>query len=225
MKAAVYEGVGKIKLVERPNLKAEPGEVIVKIKYCGICGTDVHAYQHEGVFPPGIIMGHENVGTVSEVGAGVEKWKVGDRVIAGPPGNCGECFYCIHGLTTICIHGIERTNGINRDGGMAEYMRVKDPRTMLTKIPDSVSFEDAVLFDISAVGIRGIRESNFKPGDNVVVTGAGAIGLAAIQLIKIGGARHITVLQPSPKKREMALKLGADLAFNRLKKVPISRIN
>jgi threonine dehydrogenase-like Zn-dependent dehydrogenase len=214
MKAAVYEGVRSIKVKERPDLKAEPGEVIVKIKYCGICGTDVHAYLHEGMAPAGIVLGHENCGTVAEVGRGVQGWKVGDRVVAGPPGPCGECYYCKHGIPTICINSLPQTNGLRRDGGMAEYMRVKDPKSMLFKIPDTVSFEDAALFDIVAVGLRGIRESRFKLGDNVVVAGAGAIGLAAIQLLRIGGARHITVLQPSPKKREFALKSGADLAFN-----------
>jgi 2-desacetyl-2-hydroxyethyl bacteriochlorophyllide A dehydrogenase len=214
MKAAVYEGVRDIKLKERPDLKAGPGEVIVKIKYCGICGTDVHAYLHEGMTPTGIVMGHENCGTIAQVGKGVEGWKVGDRVVAGPPGPCGKCYYCIHGQPTICVNGLAQTNGLRRDGGMAEYMLVKDPSSMLFKIPDSVSFEDAALFDIVAVSLRGIRQSRFRVGDNVVVAGAGAIGLSAIQLLRIAGARHITVIQPSPKKREMAIKFGADLAFN-----------
>jgi threonine dehydrogenase-like Zn-dependent dehydrogenase len=102
--------------------------VIVRIKYSGICGTDVHAYRHGIVgVPTGIVLGHENVGTVAEIGAGVEGWKVGERLIAGPPGPCGECYYCRHGRSSICIHGFERTNGLSRDGGMAEYMRVRDP--------------------------------------------------------------------------------------------------
>ncbi|MCJ7654964.1 MAG: alcohol dehydrogenase catalytic domain-containing protein, partial [Dehalococcoidia bacterium] len=149
MKVALYEGPKKITLQQRPDPKAGPGEVIVKINYVGICGTDLHAYMH-GIpgIPAGIVLGHENVGTVAEVGAGVAGWKAGDRVIAGPPGPCGECYYCRHGRSNICIHGFERTNGLSRDGGMAEYMVVKDPANMLYKIPDNVSFEDAVLFDI-----------------------------------------------------------------------------
>jgi threonine dehydrogenase-like Zn-dependent dehydrogenase len=97
---------------------------------------------------------------------------------------------------------------------MAEYMLVKDPKYMLARIPDNVSFEDAVLTDTIATSYRGIMQSAFKMGDNVVVSGAASIGLACIQLLKIGGARHITVLQPSPRKREMALKFGANVAFN-----------
>jgi len=93
-------------------------------------------------------------------------------------------------------------------------MRVKDPDNMLYRIPDEVSFEDAALFDIVCVALRGVRDSRFRMGDNVVVAGAGAIGLSAIQLLRIGGAGHIAVLQPSVKKREMALRFGADATFN-----------
>jgi 2-desacetyl-2-hydroxyethyl bacteriochlorophyllide A dehydrogenase len=215
VQAAVYAAVKKIEFQDRPMLKAGPGEVVVKIKYCGICGTDVHIY-FEGVLPPGIVLGHENVGTVAEVGPGVEGWKVGDRVIAGPPGPCGNCYYCLHGKPTICMYGFEQTNGLRRDGGMAEYMLVRDPKYMLTKIPDHVPFEDAVLMDCIATAYHGIMQSAFKMGDNVVVSGAASIGLSLIQLLKIGGAGHITVLQPSPAKRELALKLGGDVAFNPL---------
>jgi len=215
MKVALYEGPKKITLQQRPDPKAGAGEVIIKIKYVGICGSDLHTYLHGGpVIPTGIVLGHENVGTVAEVGAGVKGWQVGNRIIAGAPGPCGECYYCLHGRPTICVNGFPRTNGLARDGGMAEYMVVKDPATMLHKIPDNVSFEDAVLFDIMCVGIKGVRDSSFRFGDNVVVVGAGAIGLSTIQMLKLAGARHITVLQPSAKKRELALKFGADLAFS-----------
>lgn len=213
MKVAVYEGVKSIKFEERPVPRAGPGEAVIKIKYCGICGTDMTIY-FEGLLPPGIILGHENVGTVAELGPGVSDFKVGDRVVAGPPGPCGKCYYCLHGKPSICVDGFENTNGLRRDGGMAEYMLVRDARQMLFKIPDSVSFEDAVLIDTIATAYRGIIQSAFKLGDNVVLIGAGAIGLSAIQLLKIGGARHITVLQRSPKKREFAARFGADVVLN-----------
>lgn len=217
MKVAVYGGERSIRIEERPDPKAAPGEVIVRIKYCGICGTDVHAYLHESPIPPrGLVLGHENVGTIAEIGQGVEGWEVGERVAVGPPGPCGECYYCRHGQSSVCVRAFERTIGLapGCDGGMAEYVRVRYPQDMLHRIPDGVTFEDAVLIDTICVSLRGIRQSRFKLGDNVVVTGAGTIGLAAIQLLKIGGARHITVIQPSPQKRELALKYGADLAIN-----------
>jgi 2-desacetyl-2-hydroxyethyl bacteriochlorophyllide A dehydrogenase len=213
VKAAVYTALKTVEFQDRPMPKAGFGEVVVKIKYCGICRTDVDIY-FEGLLPPGIVLGHENVGTVAEVGEAVDGWRVGDRVIAGPPGPCGRCYYCLHGKPSICVDGFEQTNGLRRDGGMAEYMLVKDPKYMLARIPDHVPFEDAVLMDCIATPYHGIMQSDFRMGDHVVVSGAGIIGLALVQLLKIGGAGHITVLQPSPVKREMALAVGADVAFN-----------
>ena len=183
MKVAVYEGVKSIRLEERPDPKAGPGEVDVRIKYCGICGTDVHAYWHEPLDAPGQVFGHETVGTIAEIGKGVEGWKVGERVVV---------------------------NGSS--GGMAEYATVQTRG--LFKIPDTVSFEDAVLWDPICVPLRGILRSHFQMGHNVVVAGAGAIGLCCIQLLRMGGARHITILEPVDKKREFALKFGADVGLN-----------
>ena len=213
MKAALYKALKTIEFQDRPIPKAKEGEVIVRIKYCGICGTDMHIY-YEGILPPGIVLGHENVGTVAEVGKGVEGWKAGDRVVAGPPGPCGKCYYCLHGRPAICTTGFSQTNGLTQDGGMEEYMRVKDPKYMLTRIPDNVPFEDAVLMDCMATAYRGMMQSAFQAGDNVVVSGAASIGLSLIQLLKTAGAGHITVLQRSAAKRELALKLGADVAYN-----------
>jgi 2-desacetyl-2-hydroxyethyl bacteriochlorophyllide A dehydrogenase len=216
MKAALYQGVKSIEIIERPKPQAKPGEVIVKVKYCGICGTDLHAYLHEGIIEPGTIFGHETVGIIEEIGSGVEGWSMGDRVAVGPPGTCGECYNCRKGHPNICINGFERTTGISpaTDGSYAEYVKVKYPKNMLLKIPENVTFEEAVLFDIIGVPFHGIRRSNFKIGDNVVVIGAGPIGLSAVLLLKMGGARHITVLEPSLKKRELALQFGADLALD-----------
>ena len=213
MKVAVYEGVESIKFRDRPVPSAGPGEAVIKIKYCGICGTDMHIY-FEGILPPGIILGHENVGTVAELGLGVNEFKVGDRVVAGPPGPCGKCYYCLHGKPSICVDGFENTNGLRRDGGLAEYMLVRDARQMLFKIPDSVSFEDAVLIDTIATAYRGIIQSAFKLGDNVVLAGAGPIGLSAIQFLKLGGARHITALEIVEGRRKLAGQCGADLVLD-----------
>ena len=213
MKAAVYRGINSIEFEERPIPKAGLGEAVIKIKYCGICGTDMHIY-YEGILPPGIVLGHENVGTVVDIGTGIDEFNIGDRVVTGPPGNCGKCYYCLHGNPSICVDGFENTNGLRRDGGMAEYMLVKDARQMLFKIPDNVSFEDAVLIDTIATAYRGIIQSTFRLGDNVVLTGAGSIGLSAIQLLKIGGARHITAIQRSQRRRELAAEFGADIVLN-----------
>ncbi len=216
MKVAVYEGARSMRFAERPKPTASPGEVVVRVKYCGICGSDLHSYLNEGSLPHGIVFGHEVVGTVSEIGSGVDGWQEGERVVVQASGSCGECYYCRRGRSNLCVHAMERTLGLapGFDGGLAPYVRVHYPMDMLHRIPDGVSFEDAVLVDTMAVALGAIRKSSFRLGDNVVVVGAGAIGLCLVQLLKIGGAGHITVVQPSLKKRELALGFGADVAFD-----------
>lgn len=217
MKAVLYEGVRSVKLIDMPKPEAGPGEVVVKVKYCGICGTDIHAYMHEGILFPGTVFGHETVGFIEKIGSGVEGFKTGDRVALGAPGVCPEgCFFCRTGRSTLCVNGFQRTLGIGPEtqGAYAEYVLAKYPDRMLIKIPDYVSFEDAVLFDIFSTAYHGLRRSSFQAGRNVVVVGAGAIGLSMVQLLKLAGAKHITVLNRALKKRELALQLGADLALN-----------
>ena len=215
MKVAVYAGVKQIRFEDRPIPEAGPGQAVIKIKYNGICGTDMHLYfQGDPVVKPGIVLGHENVGTIYELGKNVAGFKVGDRVVAGPPGPCGECYFCLHGHPNICARGFPMTNGLGVDGGEAEYMLVRDARSMLFKIPENVSFEDAVLMDTIATSYRGIVVSKFQLGYNVVVSGAGPIGLAAIQLLRLGGANHITVLQKSEFRARLARQMGADLVLN-----------
>lgn len=216
MKVAVFKGIKNIILEDRPDLRPGPGEVIVKVKYCGICGTDIHSYLEPGRRATNMVLGHEVVGSIAESGDGVEGWDIGERVVVGPPGSCNECYYCLHGQPNLCMYALSRTIGISKgvDGGMAEYVRVKYPRGMLVKIPDDVSFEDAILIDTIAVAYRGIHQSSMKMGDNVVISGAGSIGLSAIQFAKINGAGHITVLDISPQKEKHAMTYGADLYLN-----------
>jgi threonine dehydrogenase-like Zn-dependent dehydrogenase len=222
VKAALYENERTIRVIDRPIPQAGPGEAVVKIELCGICGTDLHIY-YEGMFPPGFVPGHENVGTIHQLGDGVEGFQIGDRVAAGPPGACGHCYYCVHGRPSLCVTAMSETNGLSRDGGFAEYMLVRDPRQMLYPIPASVSFQDAVLTDTMATALRGIVQSAFRMGDNVVVSGCGPIGLSAVQLLKLGGARHVTALEVVEQKRALATRLGADLVLDPLaERAPLS---
>jgi threonine dehydrogenase-like Zn-dependent dehydrogenase len=213
MKALLYEGVENARIVDRPLPKAGPGEAVVKIALCGICGSDLHIY-YEGMLPPPFVQGHENVGVIAELGEGVEGFALGDRVVAGPPGNCGRCFFCVRGRQNLCVDGFANTNGLTRDGGMADYMLVRDARQMLYPIPENVSFEDAVLTDTIATALRAISQSDLTLGDNVLVSGAGPIGLAAIQMFKLAGARHVTALEIVPAKRRLAASMGADLVID-----------
>ena len=216
MKAAVFYGIGDLRVEERPMPKAGPGQMVVKIDYCGVCGTDIEAYRH-GIVKPVIVLGHENVGTVYEVGEGVTKYKVGDKVLCGPPSYCAEgCSACKQGKPNICAYGFPRTNGIGGpDGGFAEYMLVGDvDHTMIIPVPEGVDIKDAVLFDVICVSLHAIRKSNFKFGDNVVISGGGPIGLAAIQIAKAAGARKVVVLETADEKFPRLMEYGADHCIN-----------
>ncbi|MCI8538996.1 MAG: alcohol dehydrogenase catalytic domain-containing protein [Oscillospiraceae bacterium] len=219
MKVAAYYGPGDVRIEDRPVPTPGPNQLVVKIDYVGVCGTDVEFFK--GGCPPFVklpmVLGHENVGTVTAVGEGVTDYQVGDRILCGPPSHCAEdCPSCKRGETNICIYGFPRTAGIGGpDGGYAEYMLVRDVKhTMLVKIPEGVDPKDAVLFDVICVSLHGIRKSNFKLGDNVVVSGTGAIGLAAIQFLKAGGANKIIALGTSPSKYPLLKEYGADYCLN-----------
>lgn len=219
MKVAALYGKGDLRIEERPIPKAGPNQLVVKINYVGICGTDVEFYA--GHYPPFVqlpmVLGHENVGTVVEVGEGVAGYKVGDKLLCGPPGACAEiCPSCKRGETNICINGFPSTAGIGGpDGGYSEYFLVRDvAHTMLIKVPEGVDLKDAVLFDVICVSLHGIRKSNFKVGDNVVVSGTGPIGLAAIQFLKAGGANKIIALGTNSAKEPLLRQYGADYFIN-----------
>ena len=216
MTAAVFYGAGDLRVEERPMPKAGPGQMVVKIDYCGVCGTDVEAYKYE-IVKPVIVLGHENVGTVYEVGEGVTKFKVGDKVLCGPPSYCAEgCSSCKSGKPNICAYGFPRTNGIGGpDGGFAEYMLVGDvDHTMVIPVPDGVDEKEAVLFDVICVSLHALRRSNFKFGDTVVVSGTGPIGLAAIQIAKAAGARRVVAIGTSAGKDAICKAYGADYYIN-----------
>lgn len=220
MKVAVFYGKGDIRVEERPMPVAGPGQMVVKIDVVGICGTDVEFYK-SGMVPPfcklPLILGHENCATVYQVGEGVTKFKVGDKVLCGPPSHCAEdCDPCKHGRTNICLNGFPRTAGLGMyDGGYAEYMLVHDvEHTMIVPVPEGVDPKDAVLFDVICVALHGVRMSNFKFGDNVVVSGTGAIGLSAIQILKAAGANKIIALGTTSAKEPLIKSYGADYFIN-----------
>lgn len=216
MKAVKYYGPGHVELTDIPRPEAGPGQVLVKIAYCGICGTDIHAYKMPGIFNWELILGHESVGTVEAVGTGVDCVQPGDRVAVGPPGDCGKCYSCNTGNPNTCVNAFPETLGIGpgTQGAYAEYILSRHPQNELLKIPDGVSFEDAVLFDVLGVGIHAVRYSRLKVGDCAVISGAGSIGLATIQFARLTGASRLVVFDPVESRRMAALSAGADFAFN-----------
>lgn len=217
MRAVVLHGVGDVRVEERPMPSAGPGQLVVRILYAGMCGTDVEAYEHP-ILPANMVLGHENVGEIVEIGDGVRgDWKLGMRIICGPPDACADgCAACREGKTNICATAFPHTNGIGGpDGGMAEYMLIADAdRTILIPLPDGVDPRGAVLYDPVCVALHGVRRSSFRVGDDVVVSGAGPVALGAIQFLKAGGARRLVVLGTNPAKFPLLQRYGADVCID-----------
>jgi len=202
MRAAVLQGNSKLAVedVDRPPM--EPGELLLRVRNCGICGSDLHAVHS---MPPGTIFGHEFAGEVVEVTDGVEGWKVGDRAVSLPYFSCGQCDRCRRGDGILCmqIRGI----GLGPVGGAyAELVRVQPENSFV--VPTNVSFREAALVEPLAVGLHGVRRSRLAAGGTCVILGAGPIGIATLVWARDLGARTV-ISDPSPGRRAMAEKFGA----------------
>ena len=210
MKAAVFQDKGLMVIKEMPKPKAKKDEVLIKIKYCGICGSDIESYESGSLIPTGLIIGHEFSGEIVEMGEEVKKWKIGDRVTANPNIPCFKCYWCMRDQENICKkspHGIGQT--VN--GALAEYISVKAER--LQDISD-LSFEQGALVEPLAICVYAVQESGFKVGENAVVIGAGSIGLLTIQVLKAAGASDIFVIEPAEVQQKKALELGVSEVFD-----------
>jgi (R,R)-butanediol dehydrogenase / meso-butanediol dehydrogenase / diacetyl reductase len=212
MRSLVYREPGRMELVESGKPEAGAGEALVRMKYCGICGSDVHNYRNGLSIPGGTVMGHENVGTVEALGPGVAGWAQGERVIVNPLARCGHCYWCERGEYSLCETGIAEEIGFHPEypGGLANYLLIRHPEAMLLGVPASVGMEEAALAEPLATSLHALRKSRFRRGDEVLVIGAGMIGLGLICFLKLAGARRIVAFEPSPAKAELAGRLGAD---------------
>jgi alcohol dehydrogenase len=218
MKALVYHGPGQKAWedVADPEL-VDPTDVIVRVETTTICGTDLHILKGDvPAVTDGRILGHEGVGTVTEVGSAVKNIKVGDRVIISCISACGSCVYCHQGLYAHCLapegaSGIGWIFGHLINGTQAEFVRVPFADNSLYKVPEGVSDEAAVMLsDILPTGFEiGVRYGKVKPGDVVAVVGAGPVGLAAIMTSSLYGPSRIVALDLDPNRREQAVSFGA----------------
>lgn len=208
MKAAVYHGPGDLRVEEVPVRKLKDNEVKIQVKYCGICGTDIHIFHGDGgccdVTPP-LVPGHEFSGVVAEVGSKVKTVKVGDRVTGDPNDMCGECYFCKNGMQHFCKNNIGI--GTTVDGGFAEYVIMREKQVY--KVSDDLSFIEAAMTEPISCCLHGIDLCNIKAGDTVLVIGGGPIGMIMMQLAKNAGASKVIMSEPVEEKREQALKLGA----------------
>lgn len=213
MKSAVFYGKHDLRVEESAMPKVGAEDVLIKVKACGICGTDVHIYEGDKgaaeVTPP-TILGHEFSGVVAEVGANVTGVKVGDRVCIDPNCYCGKCDFCRNGIAHYCTDMIGYGTTVN--GGFAEYCSV-DQRQVY-KLGDNTTFEQGAMTEPVACCLHGIDMCNIQPGSSVVVIGGGMIGLLMLQLARLAGAARTALLEPVESKREVAKKLGADVCIN-----------
>jgi 2-desacetyl-2-hydroxyethyl bacteriochlorophyllide A dehydrogenase len=218
VRVAVFTDLEKIESIEKQKPVIHPGEILVKVEYCGICGSDVHGYLNGIMIPPGTVMGHECSGHVSEVGDAVNDFQSGDRVAVKPNPQCGECYWCQKGQYSICPEALKRGIGLttDHDGAFAEYVRIQYPNEMLFKLPSNITSKDAALIEPLATCLHTVRMSRFGPGDSVVIIGAGMIGLGTLQFLKLEGVGHVTILETSPRKSQIALEIGADVVLNPL---------
>ena len=217
MRAGVYRGKGRVVVENVPVPAIGEGEVLIRVAACGICGTDIKKIEYGFVAAPQIF-GHEVSGTVVAVGAGVTKWKPGDRVMSFHHVPCGACFYCERRLFSQCpgYKKVGLTAGFDPNGGgFAQFVRAMPwvAERGMVAIPDAIGFDEASFIEPVNTCIKAVEKARVAAGEIVLVMGLGPIGLLLMMLSKLRGATVIGS-DPMPERRAKSLSLGADLAVN-----------
>lgn len=217
MKAAVWHEKENVRIEEVPTPEPGPDEVQVRVKACGICGSDLHEYREGPFIIPSkphpltgrhkgpLILGHEFSAEVTGIGEGVTRFSTGDRVVVNPLIYCGECHYCKRGQHIMCTR--LGTVGFAADGAFAEYGVFSE--YALHKLPDAVTDEMGAFVEPLAVAVHAVKRSRMNIGDTVAVVGAGPIGLLVMQACLAGGASRVFVVEPLKGRREIASETGA----------------
>jgi len=209
MKTAVYYPPNDIRVEDRPIPKIGRGEALLKVRACGICGTDVLKVSRALPKQP-VVLGHELVGDIVEIGEGLERLRQGDRVVVAHHVPCGECHFCRHGNHSMCRHFKQS----NLDpGGFAEYLRIPADHAQHTAflVPENIKDEEALFTEPLACCVRNVRRAPLLPGDFAVVVGMGSVGLMMLQLLKLIPV-EVLALDLLPDRLELAKQLGADWA-------------
>lgn len=216
MKAAVFQGPRNLVVEERAVPKPGDGEILVKVEYAGICGSDLHTYTKGLYVNPGQIMGHEFAGIVADVGSHVDSISVGDSVVIRPLIECERCRHCLAGRPHLCETSLSDGIGYGRPGAFAEYILV--PKAVAGKVvfrlPPEVSTREAALIEPLSVALHAVASAKLGLNDTVVIFGAGTIGLCVSQVIKTIAGSHVIQVDLSEKRLETAKALGADTVIN-----------
>lgn len=210
MLAAVLKDKQKLSVEEVSLTSLRGNEVRVKVKYCGICGSDLTRYVR-GEYP-GLILGHEVSGIIEETGKEVKTWKRGDRVVINPLPFCGQCFQCRSGATNLCAEGLTGI-GLEMPGAFAQYCTV--PSGMLCSLPPQMDFASGALVEPAAVILHAIRRSKISIGDSAVILGAGPLGLFTVKFLKNMGIIPVVVIEPDRPRARLATDFGADHVFTK----------
>ena len=213
MRAALFKAPNApLEVVDVPDPVALPGEIVVKVKACGICGSDLYAARATSLkMPPGTIMGHEFAGEIATVGAEVADFARGDAVAAMSYVACGECAMCRAGVGVRCL--ASRPLGFGEiPGAFAEFVKTR-PGSIF-KMPAGMSFRLGATVEPLVVGLHGLRRSRFQAGETCLIMGAGTMGLVTLLWARFAGARAIVVSEVQMPRRDLALKLGADVALD-----------
>lgn len=212
MKAVFIKGLGEIEIKDVPIPKINSKEVLVKMIVCGVCGTDIEKIKGKSATP--LKLGHEVAGVIVEVGSAVKNFAVGDRVFVHHHVPCYTCYYCRHGDYTLC----DEFPKSNLDPcGMAEYFRVPEDNVekgAILKLPNEVEFDEAALIEPIGCCIRGLNKAKVNAGDDVLIIGAGPVGLIMISLLKLFGAGNIIVSETSSFRLSIAKSFNVNAAVN-----------
>ena len=216
MKALLLTEYKKLEYVDFPEPEIGPLDLLVRVRACGICGSDIHGYDGStGRRKPPLIMGHEASGEIAAVGAGVTDMKVGERVTFDSMISCGQCFFCSRGQMNLCdnrmVIGVS-PGEYRRHGAFAEYVAV--PRRIAFRMPEGLSFEHAAMIEPVSVVVHATGLAKVRLGDTAVVVGTGMIGLLAVQSLRAAGYGRIIAVDLEDAKLAVAKQLGADDVLN-----------
>lgn len=215
MKTLTLTAYNEFAVLDEPVPEVGADEVLVRVKACGICGSDVHGFDGtSGRRIPPIVMGHEASGDIAAVGSAVEGWRVGDRVTFDSTVYCGSCAYCVEGRVNLCAN--RRVLGVScsdyrQPGAFAEYVKV--PARILYRLPEGMSYEEAAFCEPLAIALHAVARAGVQPGDTALVIGAGVIGLLVLQVLKMKGCARVFVSDLNEARLELARQTGADETF------------